>query len=182
MRCAPPNTRMQRTRSSPSALRSPLMRCPLGARNSQLAARTGVVWSVVVMVACGRQDVSAARNVPTPSITLRAIPETLRLKDIPSPGPDVTPPMILKRVTAEIPEAVRSQRITQPLYLYRIAIDATGQVTDLEVIRGAGAEEPYRSIDLSFREAARKTIYRPATQDGKPIPYKLTISWTVEVR
>ena len=27
---APPNTRMQRTRSSPSALRSPLMRCPLG--------------------------------------------------------------------------------------------------------------------------------------------------------
>ena len=25
-----PNTRMQRTRSSPSALRSPLMRCPLG--------------------------------------------------------------------------------------------------------------------------------------------------------
>jgi hypothetical protein len=28
----PPNTRMQRTRSSPSALRSPLMRCPLGSR------------------------------------------------------------------------------------------------------------------------------------------------------
>ena len=27
---APPNMRMQRTRSSPSALRSPLMRCPLG--------------------------------------------------------------------------------------------------------------------------------------------------------
>ena len=27
---ASPNTRMQRTRSSPSALRSPLMRCPLG--------------------------------------------------------------------------------------------------------------------------------------------------------
>ena len=26
----PPNTRMQRTRSSPSALRSPLMRWPLG--------------------------------------------------------------------------------------------------------------------------------------------------------
>jgi hypothetical protein len=28
----PPNTRMQRTRSSPSALRSPLMRYPLGGR------------------------------------------------------------------------------------------------------------------------------------------------------
>ena len=30
MIAGPPNTRMQRTRSSPSALRSPLMRCPLG--------------------------------------------------------------------------------------------------------------------------------------------------------
>ena len=33
MRNGAPNTRMQRTRSSPSALRSPLMRCPLDARN-----------------------------------------------------------------------------------------------------------------------------------------------------
>ena len=30
-----PNTRMQRTRSSPSALRSPLMRCPLGGTKSR---------------------------------------------------------------------------------------------------------------------------------------------------
>jgi hypothetical protein len=30
----PPNTRVQRTRSSPSALRSPLMRCPLGAESA----------------------------------------------------------------------------------------------------------------------------------------------------
>ena len=33
----PPNTRMQRTRSSPSALRSPLMRCPLGRRITMMA-------------------------------------------------------------------------------------------------------------------------------------------------
>jgi hypothetical protein len=31
----PPNTRVQRTRSSPSALRSPLTRCPLGSGKSQ---------------------------------------------------------------------------------------------------------------------------------------------------
>ena len=33
-----PNTRVQRTRSSPSALRSPLTRCPLGARSNSWAA------------------------------------------------------------------------------------------------------------------------------------------------
>ena len=35
----PPNTRMQRTRSSPSALRSPLMRCPLGSTKRQPCVR-----------------------------------------------------------------------------------------------------------------------------------------------
>ena len=32
---AAPNTRVQRTRSSPSALRSPLTRCPLGGRGAR---------------------------------------------------------------------------------------------------------------------------------------------------
>ncbi len=40
---APPNTRMQRTRSSPSALRSPPMRCPLGGGKSRCARQ--FLWS-----------------------------------------------------------------------------------------------------------------------------------------
>ena len=38
MKARPSNTRVQRTRSSPSALRSPLTRCPLGASARQTAA------------------------------------------------------------------------------------------------------------------------------------------------
>jgi hypothetical protein len=34
-RKASPNTRVQRTRSSPSALRSPLTRCPLGSAKAK---------------------------------------------------------------------------------------------------------------------------------------------------
>jgi len=50
----PPNTRMQRTRSSPSALRSPLMRCPLGRRVALfMAAGLGVA------IACARQPTLA---------------------------------------------------------------------------------------------------------------------------
>ena len=50
-----PNTRMQRTRSSPSALRSPLMRCPLG-----LAGGFGVMLLVLVGLSeCRRSDVPA---------------------------------------------------------------------------------------------------------------------------
>jgi len=48
-----PNTRMQRTRSSPSALRSPLMRCPLGRRNNVVAVILGALLvSFVAGVGC----------------------------------------------------------------------------------------------------------------------------------
>ena len=47
-----PNTRMQRTRSSPSALRSPLMRCPLGDQGSRVAR---IALGLAMLVASGRQ-------------------------------------------------------------------------------------------------------------------------------
>jgi hypothetical protein len=47
-----PNMRVQRTRSSPSALRSPLMRCPLGAgRSEQRSSSSWIpVWAAVVLI------------------------------------------------------------------------------------------------------------------------------------
>ena len=51
MMAGPPNTRMQRTRSSPSALRSPLMRCPLGSAK-------GLLLLVALVVAHGCASVS----------------------------------------------------------------------------------------------------------------------------
>jgi hypothetical protein len=48
----PPNTRMQRTRSSPSALRSPLMRCPLGSAKWHLVLVTA--WIALASVSHGQ--------------------------------------------------------------------------------------------------------------------------------
>src|SRR5712691_5426516 len=42
----PPNTRVQRTRSSPSALRSPLTRRPLGVTK----ARNGAIWLALMLL------------------------------------------------------------------------------------------------------------------------------------
>ena len=55
----PPNARVQRTRSSPSALRSPLMRCPLGGfRVSRIGVRmlAGFVVSLWVQTALPAQS------------------------------------------------------------------------------------------------------------------------------
>jgi hypothetical protein len=48
----PPNTRMQRTRSSPSALRSPLMRCPLGRPKLRSGSFRGVVFLTLTVAGC----------------------------------------------------------------------------------------------------------------------------------
>jgi hypothetical protein len=47
------NTRVQRTRSSPSALRSPLMRCPLGGRKLSTGSldERRILWATPDFVA-----------------------------------------------------------------------------------------------------------------------------------
>ena len=59
--CRAPNTRMQRTRSSPSALRSPLMRCPLGPPTLVLS-----VWALLASILISRSVV--AQPIPPPSV------------------------------------------------------------------------------------------------------------------
>ena len=55
-----PNTRMQRTRSSPSALRSPLMRCPLGlAVATVIAMGTGMSCSSAAPVGSDSETIQS---------------------------------------------------------------------------------------------------------------------------
>ena len=60
----PPNTRMQRTRSSASPPRSPLMRSPLGARSRVVALATLVVLGSVALRA---SEVAIALHVSCPA-------------------------------------------------------------------------------------------------------------------
>jgi len=54
-----PNTRVQRTRSSPSALRSPLTRCPLGLR------KVSIVLGFVALLGCASTPKPGPRLIPT---------------------------------------------------------------------------------------------------------------------
>jgi hypothetical protein len=68
-----PNTRMQRTRSSPSALRSPLMRCPLGSRNLQTRAIPMVSLAVMYLFLAQPSPGLSGRNVFTQLAGLKAV-------------------------------------------------------------------------------------------------------------
>jgi RNase P protein component len=53
-----PNTRVQRTRSSPSAPRSPLTRCPLGRRLSLLVLSPATLFAVAAVISAARLQAS----------------------------------------------------------------------------------------------------------------------------
>ena len=58
----PPNTRMQRTRSSPSARHSPLMRCPLGGRLLGVAIAIAGAVTVISQGCMGWGDMDPFRH------------------------------------------------------------------------------------------------------------------------
>ena len=76
-----PNTRMQRTRSSPSALRSPLMRCPLGGRKPP--GRSSATRALGYFLFFGYAVISVAAPTPakppssgsTPTVTSTPTPQ-----------------------------------------------------------------------------------------------------------
>jgi TonB family protein len=104
----PPNTRMQRTRSSPSALRSPLMRWPLGGPWLILLFAVAPAWA-------------------------RALPQSLTPTPAQGGVANQPVPVLVKRVEPKLPAgsmpgtAILSARITE-----------RGEVKDIKVLRSAG--------------------------------------------
>ena len=97
-------------------------------------------------------------------------------------GGEVTEPVELSRVQAQIPELYRNVQITQPLYIFEAVITVSGGVERLRLLRGRTDKEPYIAYERAFREAISQWRYRPATLHGKPVPVWLTVTATVEVR
>src|SRR5215831_2113655 len=73
----PPNTRVQRTRSSPSALRSPLTRHPLGARRMEVAVRVFKPTRLAAVLAWILSEVASAGAVPNDAEQVRALQNDL---------------------------------------------------------------------------------------------------------
>jgi hypothetical protein len=88
----------------------------------------------------------------------------------------------LTRINPVLPTARPGQKIIEPVYIYEVAVDPTGRVTDLNLVKGMPDREPYRAIDKAFRQAIISTPYKPASENGRPVPFRLTVSAWVEVR
>jgi TonB family protein len=60
--------------------------------------------------------------------------------------------------------------------ILKVHISATGEVTEVELIRG---EEPFASVAIA---AVRTWRYRPATVDGRPSPFTRRVQIPFRIR
>ena len=143
---ASPNTRMQRTRSSASPPRSPLMRSPLGG-----SGRCSVALLVALIVARGSQAQPG-----------------------PSPTPGVTAPILISSEVPdpkEVAERCRGAK-HQGFPVLEAYIQADGTVRDAKVTKSCGCP----AGDQLLMSSISKWRYKPATANDKPGAVWLTVS------
>lgn len=79
-------------------------------------------------------------------------------------------PRIVKNVSAAYPEAALKDGITGIVWI-KVLIDSLGIVRDDSIIEDSGTNVGFEE---SAREAARKTKWLPALENGKPIAVWIT--------
>jgi vitamin B12 transporter len=87
----------------------------------------------------------------------------------------LVPPKLIAEVTAQYPEAAKAQRL-QANVLLQLTIDATGQVTEANVLEPVG-----NGFDEAATEAALRLRFEPARNNGAPIPARIRYPYVFEL-
>ena len=144
----PSKTRMQRTGSSPSALRSPLMRWP-----------SGLLGMTLVLGALGVTSCASSANQQSPSPQFQ-LPAGCSAQPQ-NTDPEVTPPRISQRVEPKI-----SRSDPSPAYAcLEAVVQVDGTLKDVKVVKTSGT-----AMTTEALAAVREWKYVPATRNGVAIP------------
>jgi TonB family protein len=84
--------------------------------------------------------------------------------------PDVTKPVLTKRVDAEYPPLARQKKIEGTVIL-QLLVNENGQVADVKVLRRAGGST---GLTESAIAAARQWAFQPAVKAGKRVKVQIT--------
>jgi TonB family protein len=82
-----------------------------------------------------------------------------------------TPPVIIRRVEPQYTPEARRARI-QGIVEIEIDIDAGGVVTDARILKSL---DHTFGLDAEALSSARRWLFRPATVDGKAVPFTATV-------
>ena len=94
----------------------------------------------------------------------------------PSRQPAIQPPAVISRIEPQYTEEARAARINGSVQL-KVLVGANGTPRDIRIARSLDAGLDGKAID-----AVKQWRFRPAMQDGMPVPYEVTIEISFNVR
>jgi TonB family protein len=157
----PPNTRVQRTRSSPSALREPLMRHPLGHAAMVLLAAAMLVSELGCSSSAPQpQGEPGARQVLSYQSEDGVWHQDTAL---------VKAPVLMRHVDPGLPES-RSDAVSGTVGL-KILVAKSGSVLDVVVTKSLSPQMDEQAI-----KAVRRWEYQPAVRANRPVAVWLAVT------
>jgi hypothetical protein len=161
---------VQRTRSSPSVLRSPLTRSPLGDTKF-------VGWltaSLVLAISCQREPTKALlpTGVP-PSVVPSQVAQLVPTAAIYKVGGDVTAPTVLSPVRPDTPEKCKMTTVIG-VFIFEETITETGDVVDVKTLKAPELKPPCPELEEACKKAILASKYKPAMRGGQPVAVYLT--------
>jgi TonB family protein len=150
-------------------LRSPL-------NSISLDARKGIelVVSLVALILAAK--VTGATPTPTPGCRQRAFeayaaahPKAHHAE------PGVVGPVEVSRVKPEYPSSLRTKVFTTGVFIFQAVVTESGSVQDVQVMCSQVPE-----LEAAAIKAISAWRYRPATLNGKPVSFLLTITVNID--
>jgi hypothetical protein len=177
LQVVPPNTRVQRTRSSPSAPHSPLTRRPLGgARRDRAVIRwSSVVWFALILGVGGCRDERWVILTKTKEY-LSSAPN--QMAGVTS---RTTPPRCVSRIEPEVPEKCRKLSV-QGAFVWEAMVTETGTVEKLQMMKAPVVSPPCPALEAELRKAIIGSKYEVTTIEGHPTSVVMTIEQSITVQ
>jgi protein TonB len=92
-----------------------------------------------------------------------------------TPQPKLTAPRRLGAVAPAYPAYAKSQRLERDVAV-SIVVGTDGRVGDVKVLKSGGPD-----FDRAAVEAAKRTVYEPATRDGVPFPFRMSYTYRFRI-
>jgi TonB family protein len=124
------------------------------------------------------EEARVAEMTPPPPVAPPPPPPKpqVRRGDLVELGPGVVAPELVRRPAPRFPEQARRLARKDAKVLIKVLIDENGRVTKAELV---GEKQGY-GFDTEALNAARRSVYKPATKDG--VPVKIWQTLAVEFR
>ena len=103
---------------------------------------------------------------------LLKVARVVRAGGAPAAAGAVQPPVLLGFEKPQYPTVARRMGVQGDVVM-RLQVDAAGAVTGVELVKGVSETA---GIDAAALRAARTARFKPATQNGKPVPSSYTLT------